>query len=105
LKSLSTSSIGATYLSFIKCKESTKLQNYVPTFTPPHPTLPHLHTSHPHLCSIPPQPQLEKLGMTGLYPKTGITEENLKLYLQTPPAGLNSQLWEQSKKDNPDPQR
>ena len=59
LKSLSASSRGATYLNFIlgweqmdnylqKCKESTKLQNYVPTFTPPHPTLPHLHIPHSH---------------------------------------------------------
>ena len=54
-----------------------------PTPTHPHPPTP----THPQLHPIPPKAQLEKLGMTGLYPKTGITEENLKLYLQTPPAG------------------
>lgn len=34
-----------------------------------------------------PQTQLEKLGVIGLYPKTGFSEENLKLYLQSPPLG------------------
>ena len=33
------------------------------------------------------QPHLERLGVTGLYPKTGFSEDNLKLYLQTSPAG------------------
>lgn len=33
------------------------------------------------------QPQLEKLGVVYLYPKTSLSEENLKAYLQTPPTG------------------
>jgi nuclear pore complex protein Nup54 len=48
---------------------------------------------------------LEKLGVTGLYPKTGFSEENLKLYLQNPPSGVTARMWEQSKKNNPDPQK
>ena len=42
-----------------------------------------------HIYTIP-QAYLEKLGVTGLYPKTGFTEENLKLYLQNPPSGLHT---------------
>jgi nuclear pore complex protein Nup54 len=48
---------------------------------------------------------LEKLGVTGLYPKTGFTEGNLKLYLQNPPSGITAQMWEESKSTNPDSQK
>lgn len=33
------------------------------------------------------QTQLASIGVTGIYPKTGIGEEELKLYLATPPDG------------------
>ena len=47
-----------------------------------------------HIYTIP-QANLEKLGVTGLYPKTGFTEGNLKLYLQNPPSGIYIQynIW------------
>ena len=34
-----------------------------------------------------PQTQLESIGVTNIYPKTGFSEDELKLYLATPPAG------------------
>ena len=60
-----------------------------PSLLPPLPSPPSLLLPFPSppLPSPPLQPQLEKLGVTGLYPKTGMSEENLKMYLQTPPAG------------------
>ncbi len=36
------------------------------------------------------QAQLGKIGVTGLYPKTSFTAENLQLYLHTPPEGAVS---------------
>ncbi|XP_064405289.1 nuclear pore complex protein Nup54-like [Halichondria panicea] len=51
------------------------------------------------------KPQLDSLRVTNVYAKTGFTDENLKLYLQNPPPGISNQLWEQSKKDNPDPEK
>lgn len=33
------------------------------------------------------QAHLMNLGVTGIYPKTGIMEEDLKMYLSTPPDG------------------
>eukprot|EP00731_Ephydatia_muelleri_P030790 Em0022g304a len=43
--------------------------------------------------------------VVNMYPLTGMNDESLKLYLQSPPAGINPRLWDQGKLDNPDPQK
>ena len=43
-----------------------------------------LHTYTP---STSLQAQLQKTGVTHIYPRTGFTDENLKIYLQHPPPG------------------
>lgn len=45
--------------------------------------------------------QLEQISVVNFYPLIGFTEEQIKSYLETPPAGLNPLLWEQAKKNNP----
>ena len=37
--------------------------------------------------SIHLQSQLESIGVVNVYPKTGFSDEELKMYLATPPAG------------------
>ncbi|XP_056011625.1 nuclear pore complex protein Nup54-like [Ostrea edulis] len=44
-----------------------------------------------------------KLLVENVIPKMGFTEQALKEYLETPPAGIHPFLWEQAKLDNPDP--
>lgn len=58
-----------------------------------------------YLENVTRKTQLESIGVTLIYPKTGFSEEELKLYLATPPAGITTQVWEQSKKENPNPQK
>ncbi|XP_061189372.1 nucleoporin p54-like [Saccostrea echinata] len=45
-----------------------------------------------------------KLVVENVVPKMGFTEQALKEYLDTPPAGIHPFLWEQAKLDNPDPE-
>ena len=67
----------------------------LPPLTPSLPLTPFLSLLHslppsyplPFPSFPPSQPHLEKLGVAELYPKTGFSDENLKLYLQNPPPG------------------
>lgn len=45
--------------------------------------------------------QLEQLGVVNMYPLVGLTDEEIKNYLENPPVGLNPVLWEQANKNNP----
>jgi hypothetical protein len=56
-----------------------------------------------HLQNPSKKGQLESIGVVGIYPKTGFSDEELKLYLSTPPAGITEEVWELCKKENPDP--
>lgn len=42
---------------------------------------------HSFYLSIHLQSQLESIGVVNIYPKTGFSDEELKMYLATPPAG------------------
>lgn len=48
-----------------------------------------------------------QLGVVGIFPKVPPTKdgikEQLENYLKTPPVGIDAMLWDQAKKDNPDP--
>ena len=45
--------------------------------------------------------QLDQLNVLNCYPLVGLTDEQMKKYLDTPPLGFNPLLWEQAKKQNP----
>ena len=45
--------------------------------------------------------QLEQISVLSFYPLIGFSDEQLKSYLDSVPAGLNPLLWEQAKKNNP----
>lgn len=47
--------------------------------------------------------QLNQLGVEDMIAKTLLSASQLKQFLDTPPLGIDSILWEQAKKDNPDP--
>ncbi|XP_057314054.1 nucleoporin p54-like isoform X1 [Hydractinia symbiolongicarpus] len=47
--------------------------------------------------------QLKTMGVENLVAKTTFTESQLKQFLDTPPLCIDAILWEQAKKDNPDP--
>jgi len=47
--------------------------------------------------------QLTQLGVENMVAKTTLSESQLKQFLDTPPLGIDAILWEQAKKDNPDP--
>jgi nuclear pore complex protein Nup54 len=49
--------------------------------------------------------QLESLGVESFYPLIGLTDEQIKSYLENPPNGINPILWEQAKKNNPNPKK
>uniref|UniRef100_T2MAU9 Nucleoporin p54 n=1 Tax=Hydra vulgaris TaxID=6087 RepID=T2MAU9_HYDVU len=49
--------------------------------------------------------QLEALGVENMVAKTALNESQLKQFLDNPPLGVDLILWEQAKKDNPDPKR
>ena len=49
--------------------------------------------------------QLEQLGVVNMYPIVGLTEEEIKKYLENAPVGLNPALWEQANKNNPNPKK
>ena len=45
--------------------------------------------------------QLENLNVTNCYPLIGLSEEQIKKYLDTPPSGINPTFWDQAKRNNP----
>ncbi|XP_023338811.1 probable nucleoporin Nup54 [Eurytemora carolleeae] len=45
---------------------------------------------------------LKNLGVEMVIPQVKITEEDLKEYLASPPAGVDPRLWKQAQLDNPD---
>ena len=49
--------------------------------------------------------QLDQLSVENFYPLVGLSEDQIKTYLETPPTGLNPLLWEQAKKNNPNPKK
>lgn len=46
--------------------------------------------------------QLEAIGVQSCCPLVGLTEDQIKKYLDTPPLGFNPLLWDTAKKNNPD---
>lgn len=51
------------------------------------------------------KPQLTTLGVHSVISKAAATKEWLQHYLENPPCGIDPLLWEQAKKDNPNPER
>lgn len=49
--------------------------------------------------------KLKNLGVENMIAKTALTESQLSQFLDSPPLGIDAILWEQAKKDNPDPKR
>lgn len=49
-------------------------------------------------------PVLTSLGIDAVVPKVAPTKEQLKQYLEYPPAGIDPLLWQQAQLDNPDPE-
>lgn len=45
--------------------------------------------------------QLDQMGVLRVYPLVGMSDEEVKTYLETVPSGLNPVLWEQARKNNP----
>lgn len=45
---------------------------------------------------------LDSIGVQSCCPLVGLTEEQIKKYLDTPPLGFNPVLWDTAKKNNPD---
>jgi len=58
------------------------------------------HLSQPNI-----KTQLQTYGIINILMKTSMSPAQLQQYLDNPPVGIDSLLWEQAKKDNPDPQR
>ncbi|XP_020616032.1 nuclear pore complex protein Nup54-like [Orbicella faveolata] len=58
-----------------------------------------------HLNQTNIKAQLQTIGIVNILMKTSLSPSQLQQYLDNPPAGIDSLLWEQAKKDNPDPQR
>ncbi|XP_067948334.1 nucleoporin p54-like [Watersipora subatra] len=59
---------------------------------------------HKALCQGNVSTQLKTAGVEQAIPKASMSASALKYYLETPPAGLDPILWDQAKKDNPDPE-
>ncbi len=49
--------------------------------------------------------QLDQLSIENVYPLVGLSEEQIKNYLDTPPTAVNSLLWDTAKKNNPNPKK
>ena len=49
--------------------------------------------------------QLEQIGVANFYPLVGLNDEQIKSYLDKPPAGFDHALWDQGKKKNPNPKK
>ncbi|XP_058960768.1 nucleoporin p54 [Pocillopora verrucosa] len=58
-----------------------------------------------HLNQANIKPQLNSLGILNVLLKTSLSPSQLQQYLDNPPVGIDSLLWEQAKKDNPDTER
>lgn len=58
-----------------------------------------------HLNQATIKAQLNSLGVVNVLLKTSLSPSQLQQYLDNPPVGIDSLLWEQAKKDNPDPER
>ena len=59
-----------------------------------------------HMSSAAIKSQLTaQLTITDIVPQTGLNNDQLKSYLETPPAGIDPLLWQQAKLDNPDPEK
>lgn len=48
---------------------------------------------------------INQLSICNVFAKVSMTPDQLKLYLNTPPAGIDSRIWEQAKLDNPNPDK
>lgn len=46
-----------------------------------------------------------QLAITAAIPRCGMTPEQVKVYMDNPPAGIDARIWEQARLDNPDPAR
>ncbi|RZF40093.1 hypothetical protein LSTR_LSTR002496 [Laodelphax striatellus] len=49
--------------------------------------------------------QLSTMGADSVYPFMALDAEQLKEYLDTPPAGIDARLWKSAQLDNPDPDK
>jgi nuclear pore complex protein Nup54 len=49
--------------------------------------------------------QLNQIGILNVYPLVQLNEEQIKEYLDKPPSGINPILWEQAKRNNPNPNK
>lgn len=49
--------------------------------------------------------QLEQLSVENVFPLVGLSEEQIKGYLEATPAGVHPILWDQAKKNNPNPKK
>lgn len=58
-----------------------------------------------HLNQANIKAQLEATGIVNILMKTSMSASQLQQYLENPPVGIDSLLWEQAKKDNPDTHR
>lgn len=50
-----------------------------------------------------PRTQLSALGVTSCLPRVRPTNDQLREYLATPPAGIDARIWKQAQSENPDP--
>ncbi|XP_043195038.1 nucleoporin p54-like isoform X2 [Amphibalanus amphitrite] len=56
-----------------------------------------------HLSAPAQRSQLAAVALDQLHALVAPSAEQLQLYLDNPPAGIDKLIWEQAKKDNPDP--
>lgn len=49
--------------------------------------------------------QLNQVGILNVYPLVQLNDEQIKEYLEKPPNGINPILWEQAKRNNPNPSK
>ena len=49
--------------------------------------------------------QLNQINVLSVYPLVQLNEEQIKEYLDKPPIGINPILWEQAKRNNPNPNK
>jgi nuclear pore complex protein Nup54 len=45
------------------------------------------------------------MGVINCFPLVGMTDDEVKVYLDNVPNGLNPLLWDQAKKNNPNPKK
>eukprot|EP00794_Sanderia_malayensis_P007092 gene7092-7893_t len=60
---------------------------------------------HFHFFEIGHETYLANLGTENMIPKTTFGESQLEAFLENPPLGIDSIIWEQAKKDNPLPEK